>query len=671
MNLKWNPIFLVLIMILCSGIRQGYSQSGTIEFESVVTEDEVYLYQLQDIRVDYGYNIYRQDPGQDFIQLNEEPVRGIDYPGELRSALGGDYETIRNNLEADDDTDLFFQLRGNSTTAKLYALIYPNAAVASGRLFMDQTAPMGYEVTYRYEILNQRDEPTGTVWEYEAVLEEKPILKPEITEVNNTGNRVNINWEFPATDDQDHVLRFSLLTQYPDEENYNVVPNAVILRDRSEDEYSFNFVVDRTDEEISFFVRATDAAGNHGPLSEDFTTEIEDNVPPARIQNVRTVIVEGNIQVQWPISGGLDVTGYNVYRSFEPDENYTLINDDLIPVTEPLFIDSDITRGNRYYYRVTAVDENDNESERSVVAERIVADYTPPPAPANLTAEYIPEDDRIDLEWEMDSIPDDFRTFVLLRRTVTESSAGRAFSGVSTEEIGNSSFSDYGNDGTGFTEGATYQFAILAADSSQNMSDTTFVTVHVPNLTPPEPPRSVTAVNRRGVRVNTSWDASSSTDVVQYNFYKKTGDGEFELTEELPQRTRLFRDEEITAGNELVYAVAAVDSSGNESEWSFTDPVFVRSSAPPRRVRNVRAIANNDGIHVRWEPVISEILDGYRVYYSNRSTGRYQPVAEQLIEETEYQGDPEGEEMVWFRVTAVDLSGNESRPSEPVQLIIR
>lgn len=661
----------MLIIILFSGIQRGYSQSqsGTVEFESIVTEDEVYLYQLRDMRVDYGYNIYRQDPGEDFIKINEEPVRGIDYPGELRAALGGDYETVRNNLEADDDIDLFFQLRGNSTTAKLYALIYPDAAIAVNRLFIDQTAPIGNEVTYRYEILNQRDEPTGTVWEYEAMLEEKPILQPEITEVTNTGNRININWEFPAISDQDHVLRFSLLTRYSDEENYNVVPNAVILRDRSANEYSFSFLVDRIDEEISFFVRATDAAGNHGPLSEAFTMEIGDNVPPARIQNVRTAIVEGDIQIQWPLSGGLDVTGYNIYRSLEPDENFTLINDDLIPVTEPLYIDSDIARGNRYYYRITAIDENDNESERSVVAERIVADYTPPPVPVNASAEYIAEDDRIDLEWEMDSFPDDFRTFVLLRRTITESS-GRAFSGVSAEDITNLSFSDYGNDGTGFTEGNTYQFAILAADSSQNMSDTTFVSVHVPNLTPPEPPRSVTAVNRSGVRVNTAWDASSSTDVIQYNLYKKTGDGEFELTEEFPRRTRLFRDEEITAGDELVYAVAAVDSSGNESEWSLTDPVFVRSSAPPRRVRNVRAVTNSDGIRVRWEPVVSEILEGYRVYYSDRSTGRYQPMAERIIEETEYQSD-DGEDMVWFRVTAVDLSGNESRPSEPVQLIIR
>ena len=661
-------VLIKLLFLLC-GTTNSYSQTQAEDVQAVVKGEQVYLYQLQNIRMDFGYNIYRKDPGgTGFVRLNEEPVRGIDYPGQLRAALGKNYNSIRRNLEVEDLNRLYSQLKSNSLTAKLYALSYPEVAIAVNRLFIDQSAPVGQEVIYKIEILNQRDEVTGDIREFSVMLEEREIVQPEITEITNQGEEVTLTWRFEDDGNQDQVFRFSLLQQNEQEDNLTSVTEKIVLKDRNESEYSFSFNAENLNDAYNYYVAAVDIAGRRGPMSEPVRFTAVDNTIPSTVRGVRTALLDEEIQVQWPLHTELDITGYNLYRSLHPDQGFELLNEQLIPYSEPLFLDKDLTRGNRYYYRVTAVDENGNESNESVVVARMVPDYSPPPMPYGLTANYIPGEDLINLNWATDPLPQDFKTFILFRRIVPENSKPGAYSAVTSNDITDLSFSDSGIDGTGFIEGATYQFGIIAADSSQNTSDTTLVTLQIPNLTPPEPPASITAVNRQGVRVNIGWQESSSTDVIQYRLYKKFDNEEFEMTHEFSVRSRMFRDEEIITGREVTYAVAAVDSAGNESEWNIANPVFVQSDSPPRKVRNVRPVAKNEDIHIKWEPVISDVLQGYKVYYSDRSTGTYHPLFDQIIDETEIRSSL-NDGMIWFRVTAINHSGNESRPSEPVRII--
>lgn len=664
--------FLIAILV-CSFIflEVGNAQSIDSEIVSIVNGSDVYLYQFRTMRVDYGYNIYRQDPGDsEFIQLNDEPVRGVLYPDQMRAALGNDYQRISQLLEIDNETDLYFELRGNSSTARLYALTFPNLAQAVNRLFIDDSAPLGEEVIYRIEVVNQRDEPTGTQFEHRVVLEEKEIPEPVITEITNRGNEVTVTWEYSTGAHANNVIQFELLIE--DEEDENImerINDLLLIRDQNRSEYSYTFNVDDLNRLYDFYVTAVDITGRRGPLSEPAVHMVQENIPPGRISNVRTAMVDGNVQIQWPMSTELDVAGYHVYRSFQPDENYERLTEELISFTDPLYIDENIERGNQYYYRVTAIDENGNEGERSVAASRQVADYTPPPAPTGLSAEYQHEQRLINLNWDTEPLPGDFQTFILLRRSGRLGNFTSAWARVTTDDITETQYSDNGSDGTGFIEGAYYQYAVVSADTLTNASDTSFVVLQVPNVTPPEPVRSVRAVNRQGIRVNVTWDASISSDVVEYKLFRRSDEDEFALLAELPVQSRLYRDEEIEMGHEFTYAVAAIDSSGNESDWLESESVYVRSAAPPRRVRNVRAVASNNEIRIRWEPVVSESLEGYRVYASNRSTGRFIPVTDELLNETN-TSIGQNSDYIWFRVTALDISGNESRPSDPVQLIV-
>lgn len=672
MNSKFLIYSTFFLIILFTASNSTYAQSGDILFEYIVKDDQVYIYQMQNMRTDYAYNIYRMDSGSsEFVQLNTQPRRAVLYPDQFRNALGSDYQRIKYLLEAENHNDVFFELRGNSSTARLYALAFPNVAKAVNRLFIDEDAPVGSSVTYRIEILNQRDEPVGITEDFEVVLEEKEIAQPAITDMSNRGTDVDVTWMFPTGSVQDHVIQFELIYQPEDSDDLIRATDVLLIRDRSRGEYTYRFTFEDLDQMVTFYISAVDYAGARGPLSEPYEILIEENIPPSIITGVRTAFIDENIRLIWSMSTELDAAGYNVYRSYEPSENFEQVNEELIPVNLPEFVDTTVERGNRYFYKITAIDENENESEKSTVVSRLITDYTPPPVPAELTAEFLEESGNIFLTWETDPLPDNFKTFHLFRRPAPNNIPDGTFEAVNIDDIKETEYMDEGIGGTGFIEGTTFQYAIISADSSRNMSDTTYTFIHVPNITPPSPPRRVMASNRNAVRVNVVWDASMSGDVVNYTLYrKKESEEEFDKIKEFPLMKRQYRDENIQIGETYMYAVAAVDSSDNVSEITESAPVFIRSSNPPRRVRNVQAVASQDSIRITWEPVVSDVLQGYNLYVSNRSTGIFENLFDEPQNITEFITTADNQK-IWFRVTSVDKSGNESRRSEPARIIVR
>jgi hypothetical protein len=72
------------------------------------------------------------------------------------------------------------------------------------------------------------------------------------------------------------------------------------------------------------------------------------------------------VALQWESakdSNGADVSGYNLYRSTTAGGGYTKVNTSLITATE--YTDSSVVNGIRYYYVVTSVDGDGDESVKS------------------------------------------------------------------------------------------------------------------------------------------------------------------------------------------------------------------------------------------------------------------------------------------------------------------
>jgi len=125
-----------------------------------------------------------------------------------------------------------------------------------------------------------------------------------------------------------------------------------------------------------YFVRALSQGANgliESADSEPFPFTPIDRFAPSVPNPVSIASSNGSISLFWPSSAERDVIGYNVYRAGSadaPDSAWIKLNDQ--PATPVTFRDEQVVIDQTYFYRVTAVDRFNNESERSRVAGETV-----------------------------------------------------------------------------------------------------------------------------------------------------------------------------------------------------------------------------------------------------------------------------------------------------------
>jgi hypothetical protein len=102
-------------------------------------------------------------------------------------------------------------------------------------------------------------------------------------------------------------------------------------------------------------------------LRIDRTGEGDATPPPAPSSFVPSARPDGSIQLSWKPSQAEDVAFYHLYRSDEPnviiEESHRIA---ILPAGETAYPDPTATVGTTYYYTVTAVDQNTNESGPSI-----------------------------------------------------------------------------------------------------------------------------------------------------------------------------------------------------------------------------------------------------------------------------------------------------------------
>jgi predicted phage tail protein len=99
------------------------------------------------------------------------------------------------------------------------------------------------------------------------------------------------------------------------------------------------------------------------PSGDSTTAEVtpQDVFPPPVPQNLIAVAGVGRVDLTWDASVADDLQGYIVYRSRESGRDYQRRNSKLL-VAQTFAEVSDVEAGTRYYYVVTAVDKEGNES---------------------------------------------------------------------------------------------------------------------------------------------------------------------------------------------------------------------------------------------------------------------------------------------------------------------
>lgn len=663
------------LLLLALMPRQVQAQPDPM-LRIAVRADSAYVYHTKRLATGHGFNLYRKQGNSEYTKLNETLVRGIQRPGQLPTVVGDRYDWLEERYDEDSPVGVYYTMRGDWSNGLFAAFLDPSIARALGLLEVDQSAPVGKEVTYRVEFVDDRGEPTGETLTKTVTLDPTSAPAPDELAAEHEERQVTLSWQYPTTsrEEDDKIIRFDVYRVIGEDRAVRENGTEVILRNSAETSFSYTFTVPQTGREETFFVAAVDIAGRAVALSDRLSYRITDNTPPAPVGGVRVFEGESNkAELTWSVHPGSDVAGYHVYRAPRLEAEFERINAERLPLLETTYVDSTVRGRHTYHYRVTAVDSAGNESDMSNAAMAQVVDQQPPPSPMNLAArtDSTAEGWTVDLTWSVSSIPSDLATFHVLRRRLGKSSGPTSYAQANADAVRDTAFVDdgVGKDGT-FTEGAHYRYAVVAVDSARNESDTTFARIQIPDRTPPAPPSEVQAVNESGVRALVRWARSTELDVTRYRVYRQAGDGPDTLWTEVSSETHHLPDDRVEAGRTYEYTVSAVDSMGNEGPRSEPAVLEMRDYDPPATVRNVQAQARNDeGVFVRWEPVSADDVVGYRVYRTaNIPTGIYEPVRDELVTGTEFT-DPDGEHGMWYRVRAVDSSGNESPPSSPVQAV--
>ena len=137
-----------------------------------------------------------------------------------------------------------------------------------------------------------------------------------------------------------------------------------------------------------------------------------------------------------------------------------------------------------------------------------------------------------------------------------------------------------------------------------------------------------------------------------------------------------YPDTQFEFGKTYVYVVRGVATAeGNPFESSDSDPLVVTpaDTFPPATPQAVVAavLGSPDGasgeVDLSWSINAEPDLAGYRVYRSEQENDKGKPVTPDLLLSPAYRDTSVAlGHSYWYRVTAVDRSGNESAPSPPV-----
>ncbi|MFP5372120.1 MAG: fibronectin type III domain-containing protein, partial [Actinomycetes bacterium] len=412
----------------------------------------------------------------------------------------------------------------------------------------------------------------------------------------------------------------------PDLASYRVLRNGVeIATVTATSHLDLGLTNDTT---YSYTIVAVDTHGNRSPASAAVLVTPTDLTPPAAPIGLTAVRGDGQITLSWTANAEPDLASYRLLRDG--------VEVATVPSTSTGHVDTGLTNGTTYTYRLVAEDTHGNRSVSSSPAGATPADLGPPAVPTGLAA--VRGDRQVDLSWTAN--PDaDLANYRLMRDGLE----------IAVVPAGTTSHVD-----AGLTNDTTYSYTLAALDTSGNRSaDSAPVTARPTDLTPPAAPTGLTAVRGDG-RVTLSWTGNAEPDLANYRVLR---DG----TEVATVTGTTHVDTGLTNGTTYTYRLVAVDTHGNRSSASAAvlgTPADLTAPAPPT---GLTALRGDGRVSLSWTANAEPDLASYRlmrdgVEIAVVAAGTTSHVDAGLTNDATYG----------YTLAAVDTSGNRSADSAPV-----
>jgi fibronectin type 3 domain-containing protein len=391
-----------------------------------------------------------------------------------------------------------------------------------------------------------------------------------------------------------------------------------------------------------YVVKAVDIAGNPSTASSQASATPYD-APPHTPTGLTATPGDTLVELDWDDNTDHDFNGYYIYRRTSSGNYTTPLNGSLLSTSN--YTDTGRTNGETYYYVVTAVDDNSNESNQSTEASATPTDLAPE-EPTGLAA--TSGDRQISLDWD-DNTDYDFNGYNVYRSLTS----GSGYAKVNTSLVATSSYTD-----TELTGGTTYYYVVTAVDDGTNESGYSNEDSDVPTDLPPSAPAGLDATpgDREAVL---SWDANSETDIAGYDVYRSTtnGTGFSKVNTSLVTLTG-YTDVMLSGGTTYYYKIKAVDSLSQASAYS-NQAYAIPTDYPPSAPTGLSGVAGDRQAVLSWNANLEPDLAGYNLYRSLTSGSGYSKINTSMITMNNYTDTGlTGGVTYYYVLKAVDLGGD-------------
>ncbi len=264
------------------------------------------------------------------------------------------------------------------------------------------------------------------------------------------------------------------------------------------------------------------------------------------------------IRLAWNAIDSPYLKGYHIYRHTQEDGNYTRIKQletGRGPEPKVQYADRDgLGDDLRYYYRVTAYDDTEQQTAPSATASAVTK---PRPVKTGGLKGVPLKIKSVPLSWQANPEKDIVAYHVYRQDGTT----GR-FSAVAKVQGGDTRYQD-----KDLKDGITYGYKIQAEDQDGVLSDFS-EEIQVSTKPRPKSPEGLTGDHRNGT-VELTWNPAGEADLAYYKIYEKS----FWQTEVVPGLDRVTASSvtfktTLDKGKKKTYLVMAVDRDGLESDYS-------------------------------------------------------------------------------------------------------
>jgi fibronectin type 3 domain-containing protein len=364
----------------------------------------------------------------------------------------------------------------------------------------------------------------------------------------------------------------------------------------------------------------------------------DDEPPEAPAGVTASALSSTSIAISWNSVSG--AAKYKIYRS--PNNGAYL---EIGESTTLSYTDTGLTPATSYHYKVTAVDDNGNESSQSDLGYTATkSNDNSLSAPTGVAASAL-SSTSIAVSWN------NVIGAVKYKIYRSNSSDGAYL------EIGESTTLSY----TDTVSPGTYYYKVTAIDAGGNESNksTADDAVTNGNLTL-SAPTGVAASALSSTSIAISWNSVSGA--AKYKIYRSSSsDGAY--LEAGESTTLSYTDTGLTPATFYYYRVTAIDASENESRKSVFGFAITKTATAnkPSEPLGVTATAeSSSSISVSWNAVTG--TSKYKVYRATSLSGAYVGIGETI--DTWYTDTGlEAATKYYYEVSAVDSSGTESDKS--------